>query len=102
MFGPYLEMVGPLHGMRSVRSAHLVFRYFGRGDVRLCSLGFQGLLSPVLGNSIPGCYTRFCGETLFSEYCNRDCVIWLFAFEGVGVVGWGWACRGRVGVEVFR
>ena len=26
----------------------------------------------------------------------------LFAFEGVGVLGGDSACRGRVGVEVFR
>ena len=29
-------------------------------------------------------------------------IIGLFAFEGVGVLGGDSACRGRVGVEVFR
>ena len=51
-----------------------------------------------LGSDIFGA-TLQDSETSMRIYINKNR---LFAFEGCRCCGRGWACRGRVGVEVFR
>ena len=68
-------------------------------EITLLSRWVSEVAQDLVSKNRPGKNKR---RTNFWVSNSSGKVIGLFAFEGVGVLGGDSACRGRVGVEVFR